>query len=78
MNNFFFKTGNLITNWLTPSDTHTMPGRLIPQSDKIWKQGNFIKQSIDMKNSSTRYCCFNNDPWYVRRVLGPQRFKYPR
>ena len=70
MNIFSLKTGNLIINWLPYSYTHTMPERLAPQPDRVWKWQGFDSLPVCMKSSFIRHCCFNNDPWYVKGVTG--------
>ena len=74
---FFLITSNVTINWLPLFYTHTIPERLTPQPDKIRQQGNFGKQPVWIKSSFIRHCCFNNDLWYVRGVVGSQSFSPP-
>ena len=74
MNIFSLKTGNLIINWLPYSYTHTMPERLAPQPDRVWKWRGFDSLPVCMKSSFIRHCCFYNDPWYVKGVTGTPQF----
>ena len=69
--NFFLQ--KLAIKWQPLSYTHTMSKRLTPHPEKNKKQKDFGKNTVCIKNSFIRHCCFNNDPWYVRETVGPPK-----
>ena len=44
------------------------------ESDKTWKQEDFGNQPGCMKSIFIKNWCFNNDPWYWRGIMSPEKF----
>lgn len=76
MNNFLLKTDSVIINRLPLSFIHTILEILAPQSNKIWKQGEFGNQPVCMKSSLIRRQCLLNDKNPLNFVWKHQVFCY--